>query len=297
MNTTTISEGTGNQIYDVPTGIVVLLSIFYGGISLIAVLGNALVIFIVSTSSRMKSIINYFICNLALADIVIGVFSIPFQFQAALLQRWNLPFFMCPLCPFFQNVSVNISIFTLVAIARDRYKAILHPLTNHPDKRNMQIKVFAIWCSSIVIALPQAIAFQITFVEGSIPQCAPVNIPNIILQYMFSLFFIQYFIPLVLICYAYIAIAVKLRNSQIPGAAQRRRDASILKNKKRTIKMLMLVVALFGLAWLPLQTYYVANMIYPQINTYKYINIIWFCSHWLAMSNSCYNPFIYLICH
>ena len=26
---------------------------------------------------------------------------------------------------------------------------------------------------------------------------------------------------------------------------------------------------------------------------YKYINIIWFCSNWLAMSNSCYNPFIY----
>ena len=30
---------------------------------------------------------------------------------------------------------------------------------------------------------------------------------------------------------------------------------------------------------------------------YKYINILWFCAHWLAMSNSCYNPFIYLICH
>ena len=27
--------------------------------------------------------------------------------------------------------------------------------------------------------------------------------------------------------------------------------------------------------------------------SYKYINIIWFCSNWLAMSNSCYNPFIY----
>ena len=28
---------------------------------------------------------------------------------------------------------------------------------------------------------------------------------------------------------------------------------------------------------------------------YPYINIIWFCMHWLAMSNSCYNPFIYLL--
>ena len=29
--------------------------------------------------------------------------------------------------------------------------------------------------------------------------------------------------------------------------------------------------------------------------SYPYINIIWFCMHWLAMSNSCYNPFIYLL--
>ncbi|GFY46699.1 hypothetical protein TNIN_197731 [Trichonephila inaurata madagascariensis] len=28
---------------------------------------------------------------------------------------------------------------------------------------------------------------------------------------------------------------------------------------------------------------------------YKYINVIWFSCHWLAMSNSCYNPFIYAI--
>ena len=26
---------------------------------------------------------------------------------------------------------------------------------------------------------------------------------------------------------------------------------------------------------------------------YRYINVIFFCSHWLAMSNSCYNPIIY----
>lgn len=45
---------------------------------------------------------NFFIANLALADVIIGLFAIPFQFQAALLQRWNLPDFMCPFCPFFQ---------------------------------------------------------------------------------------------------------------------------------------------------------------------------------------------------
>lgn len=33
----------------------------------------------------------------------------------------------------------------------------------------------------------------------------------------------------------------------------------------------------------------------PARRSYRYINVIWFFSHWLAMSNSCVNPFIYAI--
>ncbi|KAL3843034.1 hypothetical protein ACJMK2_021046 [Sinanodonta woodiana] len=57
--------------------------------------------------------------------------------------------------------------------------------------------------------------------------------------------------------------------------------------------MLIVVVCLFVLCWLPLQIYTFLAEFYEEINEYKYINIIWFCSNWLAMSNSCYNPFIY----
>ena len=43
-----------------------------------------MVILIVLTSRRMQTVTNYFIANLALADVVIGLFSIPFQFQVAI---------------------------------------------------------------------------------------------------------------------------------------------------------------------------------------------------------------------
>lgn len=57
--------------------------------------------------------------------------------------------------------------------------------------------------------------------------------------------------------------------------------------------MLVIVVVLFGVCWLPLQMYNILQVTWPQINSYRYINIIWFFCDWLAMSNSCYNPFIY----
>lgn len=66
-------------LYEVPAGVIVLLSVFYGTISVVAVGGNFLVMWIVATSRRMQNVTNCFIANLALADIVIGLFAIPFQ--------------------------------------------------------------------------------------------------------------------------------------------------------------------------------------------------------------------------
>lgn len=68
-----------DTLYDVPVGIIVLLSIFYGSISVMAVVGNSLVIWIVATTRQMQTVTNLFIANLALADVTIGIFAIPFQ--------------------------------------------------------------------------------------------------------------------------------------------------------------------------------------------------------------------------
>ena len=78
-------------------------------------------------------------------------------------------------------------------------------------------------------------------------------------------------------------MAVTLWSIQTPGTAQLERDINVMNNKKKVvitpcprilvsimlfqvIKMLMVVVALFTLAWLPLQLYDVLNQMVPEIN-------------------------------
>ncbi|XP_048510922.1 RYamide receptor isoform X2 [Athalia rosae] len=291
-----------DDLYDVPAGLIALLSVCYGSISVLAVVGNALVMWIVATSRRMQSVTNCFIANLALADIVIGLFAIPFQFQAALLQRWNLPYFMCAFCPFVQVLSVNVSVFTLTAIAVDRHRAILKPLSARPSKLRAKIIIAGIWLLGGALAAPMAAALRVVMEPESAgagrfrlkPFCRNENMSDkSMLMYRALLGILQYLTPLAVISFVYARMALRLWGSRAPGNAQDSRDANLMKNKKKVIKMLVIVVALFAVCWLPLQTYNVLQYTYPEINEYRYINIIWFCCDWLAMSNSCYNPFIY----
>ncbi|GFU38258.1 substance-K receptor [Nephila pilipes] len=63
----------------------------------------------------------------------------------------------------------------------------------------------------------------------------------------------------------------------------------------QTIKMLVVVVILFALCWLPLNTFNILR----EFNATGFIHkkfshsTIFFTCHWLAMSSVCYNPFIY----
>uniref|UniRef100_A0A0A1WYF4 Tachykinin-like peptides receptor 99D n=1 Tax=Zeugodacus cucurbitae TaxID=28588 RepID=A0A0A1WYF4_ZEUCU len=300
-----LEEAEFERLYSAPTEIIVLLSIFYGTISILAVIGNSLVIWVVVTTRQMRTVTNMYIANLAFADVVIGLFCIPFQFQAALLQRWNLPWFMCGFCPFIQTLTVNVSVFTLTAIAIDRHRAIINPLRARPTKWVSKLILIGIWLAAFLFATPCAIAFRVEleherYRENGIiynvtrPFCMNKNLSEEQLQtYRYTLVFMQYFVPFCVISFVYIKMAVKLWGTRAPGNAQDTRDITLLRNKKKVIKMLIIVVVVFGLCWLPLQLYNILYVTFPEINEYHFISIIWFCCDWLAMSNSCYNPFIY----
>ncbi|XP_054706482.1 tachykinin-like peptides receptor 99D [Uloborus diversus] len=299
-NETTTPPEAFTELFEVPIGVAALLLVSYGAVFLVAVVGNICVLWVVISRRRMRTVTNYFIGNLALADVVIGLLAVPFQFQAALLQKWLLPAFMCAFCPFIQVLSVNVSVFTLSAIAFDRYISVLHPFKRQgTSKLSAKLIILCIWLFGALAASPYLIAYHVTFVynpptgDFTRPFCANTGVSTRLWgMYQYGLVALQYVLPLCFIAFAYGKMGMRLR---MEGCVTAPRDDTVLKNKKKVIKMLSIVVALFGICWLPFQTYNVLQEMMPQINEYKYINVIWFFAHWLAMSNSCYNPFIYAI--
>lgn len=95
-------------------------------IAVFSVLGNVLVCWAVCLNSNLQSITNFFVVSLAVADIAVGVLAIPFAIVISTGFCSN--FYGCLFIACFVLVLTQSSIFSLLAIAIDRYIAIKIPL-------------------------------------------------------------------------------------------------------------------------------------------------------------------------
>ena len=75
----------------------------YSTIFLLAVIGNSLVILTLVQNKRMRTITNVYLLNLAVSDIFIGVFCMPFTLVGTLLRDFIFGEFMCRLLPYLQG--------------------------------------------------------------------------------------------------------------------------------------------------------------------------------------------------
>ena len=74
------NTSSSEDLFMFPSSLRLFFILLYLLTSLVAISGNMLVIYLVNFR-RMKTVTNMFIANLALADVIIGIFAIPFQFQ------------------------------------------------------------------------------------------------------------------------------------------------------------------------------------------------------------------------
>ncbi|KAI4876091.1 hypothetical protein NFI96_024683 [Prochilodus magdalenae] len=95
-------------------------------IALLSILGNVLVCWAVGLNTNLQSITNFFVVSLAIADIAVGVLAIPFS--VVISTGFCANFYGCLFIACFVLVLTQSSIFSLLAIAIDRYIAIKIPL-------------------------------------------------------------------------------------------------------------------------------------------------------------------------
>lgn len=107
---------------------VIIWSIIDGFLFISIVCGNCLTIAAVQLSRRLRSVVsNLFILSLAISDLLVGL-TIPYHLAFYLDVTLGESHFVCIMKFFFNIVACCVSIWNLIAIAIDRYIAIVYPL-------------------------------------------------------------------------------------------------------------------------------------------------------------------------
>ncbi|XP_049820106.1 neuropeptide SIFamide receptor [Aethina tumida] len=267
----------------------------------VGLVGNFFVIAVVFRSPRMRTVTNFFIVNLAVADILVIVFCLPATLMSNIFVPWVLGWLMCKTVPYIQGVSVAASVYSLIAVSLDRFLAIWWPLKCQITKRRARIMIIFIWFIALTTTIPWAIFFDLVVIFSDAPDvqlCIEVwpDSLNGALYFLIANMVFCYILPMILITMCYVLIWIKVWKRNIPTDTK---DAQMermqQKSKVKVVKMLVAVVILFVLSWLPLYVIFARIKLGGDIESWEeeILPIATPIAQWLGASNSCINPILY----
>ena len=136
-------------------GLVVALSIL---ISLTSFLGNFLVVYVVHKDSRLKSLTNIFIQNLALTDISMATLHMPFWVISLYTGTWIFRETWCEIQAVIQVTLAMASILSMGLLAFNRYIRVVKPAQLYsrlfPSKKMARAYCALVWIVSMLLATP-----------------------------------------------------------------------------------------------------------------------------------------------
>ncbi|KAL6102792.1 sstr5 [Pungitius sinensis] len=261
-------------------------AVVYVTVFIVGLLGNTLVIYVVIRYTKMKTVTNLYILNLALAD-ELYILGIPFLGTNSVLSYWPFGDFLCKVCMTADAMSQFTSTFCLTVMSIDRYLAVVHPMRSAKWRKPQVAKIFnaVVWVVSFLVVLPVTIYSN---VQEELNACnitwpEPRELQSIIFILYTSI--LGFFCPLVVICLCYLLIVIKVRSAGVRAGITNRR-----KSERKVTRMVVIIVMVFVLCWLPFFTTNLVNLVYiiPENLAGVYFFLVI-----LTYVNSCANPILY----
>ena len=119
--------------------------------------GNVLLVAVFYRNKTLRTAVHYFIVNMAISDLLIPVIILPWWISDTYLDGlWLvdgvLGTVVCKLVSIAWSVSTSVSIFSMIAIAGDRFRAVLVPTKSPLLSRNKRrLIIAATWFASVAL--------------------------------------------------------------------------------------------------------------------------------------------------
>lgn len=129
--------------------------VLYLVVCVVGIFGNSLVIYVVLRFSKMQTVTNRYILNLAIADecFLIGI---PFLLTTMYLNEWMFGPFLCKLYMISTSITQFTSSLFLLIMSADRFIAVCHPISSPRFRTPVVSKIVSLiaWGMSALIMLP-----------------------------------------------------------------------------------------------------------------------------------------------
>ncbi|XP_070545333.1 G-protein coupled receptor 54-like [Ptychodera flava] len=278
----------------------ILLATSMALISVVGIIGNSLVIFIVLKNRKMRSVTNLYIVSLAWTDIMFLVFCGITTTTVPVTKDWIFGQFMCPFVSYMQFVTIQATCGTLTALTVDRYRVITSPLKSMAKrtfKKTMLLIAF-IWIGSACLHIPIPI-FVKEKTENGYRYCYR-EFPDMLSDRIYQIyaFISTYLLPLLIIglCSGLILRVLWSQHENSRVLNKNKDEERVRKQKWRVTKMVFTVAGVFACSWAPIHImnmWFLLDPHYPLTS----IPLFYFRNFCLCLSyaNSAMNPFVYAL--
>ena len=216
----------------------------YSILTLLSLVGNVLIVAVFYRNNRLRTTVHYFIVIMAVSDLLIPTIFLPMQITVVYYERWFiggiLGTTLCKFVWFTVYVSVAVSMISMVAIAVDRFYAIVFAMKLALfSQKNCKRLIIATWIFSMAI---QSYYIYAVRLEGAETMC------NYALE---RISFLCLFSSTALFLTAlYSAIIVFLYHQKANLHLASKTVKLRAKENRRVTSMLVILVVAFYLVWI-----------------------------------------------
>jgi heme/copper-type cytochrome/quinol oxidase subunit 2 len=237
---------------------IIFQTILFAVVCLVGLVGNTLVIYVVIRFSKMQTVTNMYIVNLAIADecFLIGI---PFLLVTMINKQWIFGNAACKAYMISTSINQFTSSIFLCIMSADRYIAVCHPISSPKWRTPLISRIVSLlaWTCSIVLMTP--IIEHATELEPRPGQKSCIidwnNNENITDNstsatgatiFTTYTFVFSFAIPLVLILVFYCLVIQKLKTVGPKNKSKEKK-----RSHRKVTNLVLTVVTVYVICWLP----------------------------------------------
>ncbi|XP_075033229.1 C-C chemokine receptor type 7 [Mixophyes fleayi] len=263
------------------------LPVMYTIICLIGLAGNSLVMLRYIYFKRLKTGTDYYMLNLAIADVVF-LFTLPF-WAYSISKYWTFGNGMCKVIYCLYKMSFFSGMFLLMCVSIERYFAIVQAPSAHRHRSKTvmvsKLSSVSIWVIAFFLSIPELVFSGVQLIDG-IDSCVifSADLESLNARLRISQMFFGFLLPIIIMSFCYSMIIRTLLHARN-------------YEKYKAIKVIITIVIVFVMFQLPYNSVLLMRTFQNTTvcDISKNLDIAEDVTYSLACFRCCFNPFLYAI--